>query len=79
VWANEIAMRWWIIALPFCMRATPDPGAMLPFELGALSYTFGHAIDPQMSDQTAAASEAGKCFVCLHLRGMDPMRRTQAL
>jgi len=35
-----------------------DPGAMLPFELGVLSCTLGHAIDPQMSDQTAAASEA---------------------
>jgi hypothetical protein len=31
---------------------------MLPFEVGVLSCTLAHAIDPEMSTQTGAASEA---------------------
>jgi hypothetical protein len=69
-WAKEIAMRWWIIALPFCMGATPDPGAMLPIEIGVLSCTLGHAIDPQMSDQTGSASEA-RDMLCVFTPARD--------
>jgi Protein of unknown function (DUF992) len=58
-------MRWrFAVAGLLCIGAGPDPGAMLPFELGVLSCTLGHAIDPQMSDQTAAASEARE-MLCL--------------
>jgi Protein of unknown function (DUF992) len=58
-------MPWrFAIAGLLCIGAGPDPGAMLPFELGVLSCTLGHAIDPQMSDQTAAASEARE-MLCL--------------
>jgi hypothetical protein len=53
-----------VVAGLLCIDAAPDPGAMLPFELGVLSCTLGHAIDPQMSDQTAAASEARE-MLCL--------------
>jgi hypothetical protein len=51
-------MRWWIIALPFCIGAAPDSGPRLALEIGVLSCTLGHAIDPQMSDQAGAVSEA---------------------
>src|SRR5689334_11759110 len=62
---KESPMRWrFAVAGLLCIGAGPDPGAMLPFELGVLSCTLGHAIDPQMSDQTAAASEARE-MLCL--------------
>lgn len=58
-------MQWrFAVAGLLCIGAGPDPGAMLPFELGVLSCTLGHAIDPQISDQTAAASEARE-MLCL--------------
>jgi hypothetical protein len=51
--------RWWIIlALPFCIGTGLDPGARLPTEMGVLSCTLAQAIDPQMSAQSGAASEA---------------------
>jgi hypothetical protein len=46
-------MRWWLIAaLPVCV------GWMVPGtapEIGVLSCSLGHAIDPQTSDQTSAS------------------------
>jgi hypothetical protein len=56
-------MRWrFAVAGLLCIGAGPDPGAMLPFELGVLSCTLGHAIDPQMSDQTAP------CRLCPYVK-----------
>jgi hypothetical protein len=43
-----------VVAGCLCIGAGPDPGAMLPFELGVLSCTLGYAVDPQMLDQSAA-------------------------
>src|SRR5262245_32066970 len=53
-------MRWqWILlTLLFCFGAGTDPGARLPMEMGVLSCTLAQSIDPQMSAQSGAASEA---------------------
>jgi hypothetical protein len=48
-------MRWWIVALPFCIGATPDPGVMLPTEIGVLSCTLRQAIDPQERRRISSA------------------------
>jgi hypothetical protein len=50
--------RWIVLALPFCIGAGTDPGVRLPTEVGVLSCTLAQAIDPQMSAQSGAASEA---------------------
>ena len=50
--------QWMMLALPFCFGASTDPGARLPMEVGVLSCTVAQAINPQMSAQSGAASEA---------------------
>ena len=64
-------MRWVLaIALPVSLAGSPDPGAMLPFEVGVLSCTLGHAIDPEMSTPTGAASDARE-MLCTFKRARD--------
>jgi hypothetical protein len=69
-------MRWVLaIALPVSLAGSPDPGAMLPFEVGVLSCTLGHAIDPEMSTQTGAASDARE-MLCTFSRARDGAEET---
>jgi hypothetical protein len=56
--------QWWIIlALPFSIGTGPDPGSRLPTEMGVLSCTLAQIIEPQMSAQSGAASEA-RAMLC---------------
>jgi Protein of unknown function (DUF992) len=69
-------MRWVLaIALPVSLVGSPDPGAMLPFEVGVLSCTLGHAIDPEMSTQTGPASDARE-MLCTFRRARDGAEET---
>src|SRR5262249_29271279 len=57
---EKMSMRWWwiVLLLPVCQGAGTDPGARLPMEVGVLSCTLARSPDPQMSAQSATASEA---------------------
>ena len=70
-------MRWWwmMLALPFCVGAGTDPGARLPIEVGVLSCALAQAIDPQMSAQSGAASEARQ-ILCTFTPASDGAEET---
>jgi hypothetical protein len=67
--------RWMMLALPFCFGAGTDPGARLPTEVGVLSCTLAQSIDPQMSAQGGAASEARQ-MLCTFTPARDGAEET---
>jgi len=69
--------RWMMLALPFCFGAGTDPGARLPMEIGVLSCTLAQSIDPQMSAQSGAASEARQ-MLCTFTPTRDGAEETYA-
>jgi hypothetical protein len=50
--------RWLVVALIVCAGFGAAPGSMRPVDIGVLSCAIGQAVDPQASDQAAAANEA---------------------
>jgi uncharacterized protein DUF992 len=69
--------RWMMLVLPFCVGAGTDPGARLPMEEGVLSCTLAQSINPQMSAQGGAASEAHQ-LLCTFTPTTDGPEETYA-